>query len=359
MDRKEDGAALLPQRISDTIRERIFSGEYAPGQKLLPIRKFAEEFSVCPVTILKALEILQDEQLIERIPVRGIFVSDRVKLPSKTLNACFAFPGTDFSPDSWSTESWGLNSELYRGLFAASQTLGINFRFAYFKENPGKSLLRSQIWSLREYDFVIFAGFQLPELQKASAEERLTFTLLRPAVTPASPKVIRVDYDRRDADEQLLEFFRRSGCERAAAVSIPDYPVPRAEVFLENVRKIGKNIAGDGKFCLDREEKNPVKKLKKMLSERKPDFVFCDFTDMIEYLYEAALGLDLKIGKDVIFCGIGSGLAFQGMFPRMSYFKIPRYEIGRQIVIQAEKAIREHRMTVQMPRFQVRFIEKK
>ena len=196
-------------------------------------------------------------------------------------------------------------------------------------------------------------------VQKASAEERLTFSLLRPGLTPASSKVIRVDYDRKDADEQLLELFRRSGCKRAAAVSIPDYPVPRAEVFLENVRKTGKNIAGDGKFCLDREEKNPAKKLKKMLSEWKPDFVFCDFTDMIEYLYEAALSLDLKIGKDVIFCGIGSGLAFQGMFPRMSYFKIPRYEIGRQIVIQAEKAIREHRMTVQMPRFQVKFIEKK
>ena len=359
MGRKEDGVALLPQRISDTIRERIFSGEYAPGQKLLPVRKFAEEFSVCPVTILKALKILEDDQLIERIPVRGIFVSDRVKLPSKTLNACFAFPGTDCSPESLSTESWGLNSELYRGLFAASQTLGINFRFAYFKEHPGKSLLRSQICALREYDFVIFAGFQLPELQKASAEERLTFTLLRPAVTPASPKVIRVDYDREDAMERLLEFFRRSGCERAAAVSIPNYPEPRAEVFLENVRKIGKSIAGDGKFCIDRDEKNSAKKLKKMLSEWKPDFVFCDFTDMIEYLYEAALNLDLKIGKDVIFCGIGSGLAFQGMFPRMSYFKIPRYEMGREIVIQAEKALREHRMNVHLPCFRIKFIEKK
>ena len=36
----------------------------------LPIRNFAEDFSVCPVTILKPLEILEVEQLIERIPVR-------------------------------------------------------------------------------------------------------------------------------------------------------------------------------------------------------------------------------------------------------------------------------------------------
>lgn len=70
MDRKKDGSALLPRQISDTIRERIFSGEYAPGKKLPPIRKFAEDFSVCPVTILKALEILEEEQLIERITVR-------------------------------------------------------------------------------------------------------------------------------------------------------------------------------------------------------------------------------------------------------------------------------------------------
>ena len=70
MNRKKDGSALLPRQISDTIRERIFSGEYAPGKKLPPIRKFAEDFSVCPVTILKALEVLEEEQLIERIPER-------------------------------------------------------------------------------------------------------------------------------------------------------------------------------------------------------------------------------------------------------------------------------------------------
>jgi len=359
MDRKKDGRALLPRQISDTIRERIFSGEYAPGKKLLPIRRFAEEFSVCPVTILKALEILEEEQLIERIPVRGIFVSERVKLPAKTLNACFAFPETACMQDNPSQESWGLNSELYRGLFTASQTLGINFRFACFKENAGKALLRSQICALREYDFVIFPGYQLPELQNASAEERLTFSLTHPGIILPSPKVIPVDYDRKDADQQLLEFFRKSGCRRAAAVSKLENSVLRADTFLKNVRRIGKSVAGDGKLVLTFQEKDPVGKLKKMFSEWKPDFVFCDYTDLIGFLYEAALSQDLKIGRDVIFCGIGSGLTFQGMFPRMSYFLIPRYEMGREIVIQAERALREHRMKVQLPRFQIKFIEKK
>ena len=36
----------------------------------LPIRKFAVDFSAWPVTILKPLEILEEEQLIDRIPVR-------------------------------------------------------------------------------------------------------------------------------------------------------------------------------------------------------------------------------------------------------------------------------------------------
>lgn len=359
MARKEDGAGLLPQRISDTIRERILSGVYAPGTKLPTVRKLAEEFSVCPVTILKMLEILEDEQLIRCIPVRGTFVSERVKLPTKTLNACFAFPGTECSPESLSTEAWGLNSELYRGLFAASQTLGIDFKFAYFKEHADKSLLRSQIWSLKEYDFVIFAGYQLPELQKASAEERMTFSLQHPFGTTASPQVIPVDYDRKDADRQLLDYFCKTGCKRAAAVSFPACANPRTANFLESVRASGRSVAGEGHLDLAPDEKDPAGKIKKMLAAWKPDFVFCDHTDMIGYLYEAALSLDLKISQDIVFCGIGSGLAFQGMFPRMSYFKIPRYEMGRQIMIQACKAIRENRMTVQLPRFRVKFIEKK
>jgi DNA-binding GntR family transcriptional regulator len=70
------------QQITDTLRERIASGAYAPGHRVPSIIALAAEFDVAPVTARKALTALQREGLIESRTGWGTFVTPKDKRPA-------------------------------------------------------------------------------------------------------------------------------------------------------------------------------------------------------------------------------------------------------------------------------------
>lgn len=85
MDLKEN----LPrhQQISDWIRNKIEAGDYAPDEKLPSENEFSEKFGVSRVTVRRALQTLENEQLIYRCQGLGSFVSDqRSHQPLAQLN---------------------------------------------------------------------------------------------------------------------------------------------------------------------------------------------------------------------------------------------------------------------------------
>lgn len=63
----------LMDRIYMRLKEMIFNQELKPGQKLLQ-EKLAEELGVSRSPLLKALQKLEGELLVEKIPRRGMYV---------------------------------------------------------------------------------------------------------------------------------------------------------------------------------------------------------------------------------------------------------------------------------------------
>ncbi len=76
-------------------------------------------------------------------------------------------------------------------------------------------------------------------------------------------------------------------------------------------------------------------------------------------IFEAAFDLGLTPGKDFIVTGIASGIIFDGLFPKFSYFRIPRYEMGLQLMQFADGIIRSGRKTGSIPQLKVEFIQGK
>lgn len=66
-------------RIADEVRSWIESGQYAPGARLPHERAMVEQFGVARMTVRHALEILENEGLIDRRRGRtgGTFVALR------------------------------------------------------------------------------------------------------------------------------------------------------------------------------------------------------------------------------------------------------------------------------------------
>ena len=355
---QRDEAMPLPDQISSIIRSRIESGEYRPGKRLGTIRQFARDFDVSPVTVIKALDILEEETLIERIPVKGVFVSDRLKPEKKQLNACFAFPEKEMAPEVLLEESWGLDYELYRGLLAGARNFKTNLQFSYFEDNPSHALLERQKAALKNFDFVIFPGdSQLTELREASARERLTYFFGNAMKRRgSSSSAILVDYDRQDAREKLLNYFMETGCRSAAALVCDTSASGRGSVFLKQVINTGIDPKRTALWGVNENDPDPLTPIKAFL-RRKKEFIFVDYTEFMPLVFEAAFELGQTPGKDFIITGIASGMTFTGLFPHFPYFRIPRYKMGLQLMQSAEEIIRSGGKTGSVPKLKVEFIE--
>jgi GntR family transcriptional regulator len=80
-------------QLADALRHRVQKGEWAPGGAALPAESaLAEEHGVALGTMRRALQLLVDEGLIERIHGRGTFV--RAGLSGATMLRFFRF-GSD------------------------------------------------------------------------------------------------------------------------------------------------------------------------------------------------------------------------------------------------------------------------
>ncbi|MGC4760434.1 winged helix-turn-helix domain-containing protein [Micromonospora trifolii] len=64
------------QRIAQDIRDKIASGEYAPGDKLPSLREMTTHYGVSAEPVRSALLILQAEGLTEGHQGKGTYVSD-------------------------------------------------------------------------------------------------------------------------------------------------------------------------------------------------------------------------------------------------------------------------------------------
>ncbi len=67
-------------QLIEQIKLKILSGEYNPGQKFPPVRELAEEASVNPNTIQKALSELERTGLVYSQRTSGRFITEDVDM---------------------------------------------------------------------------------------------------------------------------------------------------------------------------------------------------------------------------------------------------------------------------------------
>ncbi len=77
-------------RMYNLLKEQIFEGFYASGQKLPPERKLCEAFGVSRITARHAIRLLVEQGLIERFPGRGTYVRSTKAKKLPILNTDFA-----------------------------------------------------------------------------------------------------------------------------------------------------------------------------------------------------------------------------------------------------------------------------
>lgn len=72
-----DASTPLWRQLADILRARIQSGELPTGRIMPSENTLSQEYELARGTVVKALDALEGEGLIERIQGRGTFVAKR------------------------------------------------------------------------------------------------------------------------------------------------------------------------------------------------------------------------------------------------------------------------------------------
>lgn len=357
---RHDAVALSTQ-ISQVIRSRIQSGQYQPGQRIESIRGLAKELAVSPVTVIKALDVLEAAGQIERIPVKGVFVTKPRQPMRKQLRGCFAFPEKSIDEDINNAETRAMATELYRGLLSHAGVSGVSLEFTHFVDQPSPEVLQDQLAQLEPFDFVIVLGHQLEALQRAAAvQDKLVFQVTGAADTPNfHPKLVRVDYDRLGALDRLVAHVEQMGCATVGVIRTVEKTHSghvRADLFLERCLSRGMTTSNAWDWRINHQKGDCLADLAQYMQQGTPDFIFCSPTRLVNSVYEAAMDLGKVVGRDFQMAGIATGITFTGLIPSFTHVRIPRFEMGQAIVRVAAEAIRHQRTSITMSLFETELV---
>lgn len=75
-------AVPLHAEVAELLRRQILSGELHPGARLPALRELTKELGIARMTVVQAMNTLEDEGLIEKHSGRGTFVRE-VKIPDR------------------------------------------------------------------------------------------------------------------------------------------------------------------------------------------------------------------------------------------------------------------------------------
>ncbi|MBN2294972.1 MAG: GntR family transcriptional regulator [Pirellulales bacterium] len=86
-------------RIAGSIRERVLSGNWQPGHQLPTERELCNEYGASRITIRRALQILEQERLLDRRQGVGTFVNSTASKKIPIINTDFFGSISRYAPE--------------------------------------------------------------------------------------------------------------------------------------------------------------------------------------------------------------------------------------------------------------------
>jgi GntR family transcriptional regulator, arabinose operon transcriptional repressor len=340
----KDDSQPLYQRIYQYLSEEIVSGRFRPGDRVPSEKELSEQFEVSRITSKKALEMLSDEGVIERVPGKGSFVAEAVPVAStasrtgRTNGRIIGFVMPDFGDP--------FGAILIRSIEQACNEIGYHVILRTTHDNADEE--EKAIDRLLEIGvdgiivLPVHGEYYNPLILRLVLDHfPLVFVDRHLRGLAASS----VSTDNVMATQMAIDYLIEIGHRCISFVSFP----------LENTSTVEDRLAGfvrshaehgvviDKSLILtdlgDTWQNTPatavsgnVERIRAHLAAH-PNItaIFADEYTVVEYLREAALQLGRRIPEDLSVICFDSPIQSAGPFP-FTHLKQPEYEMGTQAV---------------------------
>jgi len=331
----KDSKIALSEQVSEKIIASIRSGHLKPGKRILGIRLLAKEFGTSNSTIIAALDTLEKQNYIERIPARGTFVSADVNHELKTTRIIFPFPESSINLKG-GLENWGGVTEFYRGILTEAAKLNAEIHFLHFEEAKDEIDLARQLRRLNDFDAGIFCGNQLRNLRDALIARNKPCACL--GNWPTSGASIASDRDA--AFDDIASLLEERGYKKLRILLPPICEEPLSEKNKKDkidriIRAVNaRGIIADTSMIHELKDTTDVTidaafaKILPDLKGRHEAFFPFD-ADTVLAIYRYAARKSLKIGEDFGVFSYAGGISFSNLIPEFTFSKIHHFEMGK------------------------------
>ncbi len=355
---KESKTALSVQ-VSEKLIKEIRLGVFRPGKRLPGERMLADKFGTSRGTVIEALDLLEKQNYIERIPAKGTFISEDVNHELGTLRIILPFPEASLSPDAVGTmENWGAVSEVYRGMVAEAKKQQAEIAFQHFEDTDNAIQIRRQSRRMEDSEGAIFIGHQLAALREATIKAGKYCVLIGPFN----------DTDGVTNASTVSRGYEKAFDEIAMHLAVKKYRKLRIlDIFTgerkpeENRQKLEKIAALTAAFSRHGIEFNPgwiyqadtadIKSFAKFIAkagwdtQNRTEVIFSLYTEGVSLLYKYCQEENLSPGKNFGAFGYASGITFANLIPEFTYCKIDNFQIGQAACRMVIEAIRSGNRT--------------
>lgn len=345
----------LSEQVSDKLIHEIRSGKIKPGKRMPGERQLAERFWISRGTVIEALDLLESQNYIERIPARGTFVADDVNHELSVIKIAFPFPEASISLTAiGSIENWAMVSEAYRGMIEEARKHNAEISFIHFEEASNDIQFSRQLRRLESADGAIFAGYQLAKLRQCLVNNG-KYCALMGYPPEIEPDMITVANDLPRSAAELAAFARNKNYKRLRIISeLNDITRQAVKKTVEEKLKVMRQafeqtgIETNPDWCYIVDSTKPEDFIRVFADNdfelgSGTDIIYCSNANIVPAFYRYCFDNDIKLGKDISAFGYASGMTFTNLMPTFTYSKINNFEIGRRACVLCIEAIRSGR----------------
>ena len=345
----------LSEQVSKKLIAEIRSGKIKPGRRMPGERRLAERFGISRGTVIEALDLLESQNYIERIPAKGTFVADDINHELSLVKIAFPFPEKSISPTSLgSMENWGTVSEIYRGMIEEARKYNAEVSFMHFEEAQTDVQLTRQLRRLENFDATIFIGFLLSKLQQEVMKTG-KFCLSVAGAPPLNADSFIIS-DLKHAFKELAGLANSKSYKKLKVISLADKFKPQADregfqgklaTLEEAFKKTEIEVNKDWQYEININSTD----LKKLLDDKNIDLrngtelIYLSNSKLVPLLYQYCFDHNIKLGENLGVFGYANGITFTNLIPSFTYCKINHFEMGRRACAKCVEAIRHNRTT--------------
>lgn len=314
-----DNKGFLYRQTRDWLVRQMRTGKLKPGSKLPGERVLANSLRISRCTARTALQGLEKEGFIERIPSKGAFI--KAKGETRQIRLALVFPEAEISRDYLSYSNWLSSFEKQRGLMEGGVEFNSELSFVYCNENSDPKKYTERL--TRDFDGAVFLGSQLNNLKQELMRLELPCVIVgEEGLLPC------IMYNRSSICEKVNRYLWDRGCRSIKLLSCMKNSQSLPEKLEMTEKVFGKKIEV---LVLETDEEKAYEKLKSLLPEDKtllPDAFFC-ITQVASFvLLRLANERGWAIPDDFMVMGYSNDMKIRPTTPMLTYVKIPYYEMG-------------------------------